>query len=311
MNAAAKKSEPQSAAGYVSSLLPLGGGVGRRILLAMVLLVALIGGAYYAWQRWGAQITVAGDYILQADDVQVNPPPDWITTDLCAEVVRDGGLIGLSMLDPQLTVKVAQAFSMSSWVEAVKRVSKTRGAGVRVEVTYRKPVAMVEVRLNGKVGVLPVDSSGVLLPTQDFTSEKTGEYLQIAVPHANPVGTIGSAWGQNEVHEAAAIAAVLDDRWQECGLYRIRLVPAATAGSTQIQPTFEIHARNGAAVIWGRAPNVRDPEDLKAAVAKVERIVQYVKENGPFNNAASGVQLDLRNPLSTIPATARRPDPWQ
>ncbi len=310
MNAANRKKERTSTAGLIASLIPLPGGGWRRALVGIALIVVPIGGAYYAWARWGPQIASGEDYVLKAESVQVTTPPSWVRADVRAEVIRDGGLTGLSLLDPQLTVKVAQAFSAHSWVENVSRVSKHPKARVVVELTYRKPVAMVEVVLNNQPGLLPIDADATLLPPQDFTAEQTRDYLRIAVPDAIPTGPVGTAWGQGNVHEAARIAAVFQDEWKKCGLYRIQLVPGATADSTRIQPTFELQSRNGATVIWGRAPDLRSETDRKAALDKVAMVLRYVEENGSLESASPTTVLDVRLPQNE-PRTAQHASTFQ
>ncbi|MCH5375901.1 MAG: hypothetical protein JJ992_18175, partial [Planctomycetes bacterium] len=186
MNAATRKKDNKTTARFLAGLIPLPGGGWRRLLIGFALFAVPIGGAYYAWARWGSKITASDEYVVRAEHIQVTPPPSWVRTDVRAEVVRDGGLNGMSLLDPQLTVKVFQAFSAHSWVANVSRVSKQHGtndtARVVVELTYRKPVAMVEVVINNQAGLLPIDGDAILLPTQDFTEEQTRDYLRIAVP---------------------------------------------------------------------------------------------------------------------------------
>ncbi len=317
---AAKKKEVVSTPGMIARLLPLPSAAWRQTLIGVAAILLPVAVAYYAWDRWGPRILADGDYALRADRVQITPPPDWVRADVADEVVRDGILEGLSLLDPQLTVKVFQAFAAHSWVENVSRVSKHppgRAASVVVEMTYRKPVAMVEVELNGVPGLLPIDAQAILLPPQDFLpsshdshADPTRGYLRIAVPHAVPSGTVGTPWGQTEVHEAARIAAVFHDAWKQCGLFRIQLVPLGSEGSTQIIPTFELQSRSGAAVIWGRAPDLRSETETKTAMAKVASVLKYVQEHGSLKNAPPETILDVRVPHSGT-RTAQQPLMYQ
>lgn len=286
---------------------PLAGGARRRGLLGAALVAFVIGGTAYAWNRWGNEISSRPEYVLQPEGVEITSPPDWVRADVRAEVIRDGGLAGLSILDRQLTVKVAQAFSAHSWVENVSRVSKKkdRQARVIVELNYRKPVAMVEVVMDNQPGLLPIDAAGVLLPPEDFR-EQWRDYLRIAVPQAAPVGLVGTPWGQAYVHEAARIAAIFQDVWKTCGLYRIQLVPSGSENSTHIQPTFELHSRGGATVVWGRAPDLHSEADVKSAAGKVAAVLQYVQANGSLETANAQTRLDLREPAAATARTVSR-----
>src|SRR5262249_34662295 len=148
--------------------------------------------------------------------------PPWIHTEVKvfkSNVLRDAGLDGeLSLLDKELTVRMAQAFAMHPWVAKVTRVSKQSSSGVMVEIVYRRPVAMV---VRPGPGLLPVDAEGVVLPTEDFSPVEAQGYLRIAEITTSPAGQIGSRWGDLHVTGAAQIAAVLLDDWQKLKLYQI------------------------------------------------------------------------------------------
>ncbi len=279
----------------------------RLLAICGVLILVMLGVGYDLWTRWGPTITSQREYQLRPEYIEITPPPPWIQANVHAEVVRDGGLVGLSILEHQLTVKVAQAFAMHSWVEQVTHVSKqNHPARVTVELKYRRPVAMVEVVVDQQPGLLPVDAHGILLPPQDFSMEQTRDYLRIAVPHAVPSSPVGSPWGQTEVHEAARIAAMFREHWRACGLYRIQLVPAGSADSTQIHPVFELHSRSGAAVIWGWAPDSDDEDEMRNALAKVAKILEYVQAHGSLEDASPGTHLDLREHVPPGARTAER-----
>src|SRR4029079_16323895 len=102
--------------------------------------------------------------------------PAWIRTDIKNEVLREASFTGpLSLLDGELTIRVASAFATHPWIASVQRVSKHFPSGLDVEVAYRRPVAMVEVT----DGALPVDAEGVVLPTTDFKPGEADRYPRI------------------------------------------------------------------------------------------------------------------------------------
>jgi hypothetical protein len=293
-------------------------------MTAVVFVAALVGGAIYAWQRWGEDITQGPDYILQPEDIKISensPVPAWIHSDIRAEVVREGSLSGLSILDRQLTVKVAQAFTMHSWVEMVTRVSKHHPAHVVVEMVYRKPVAMVEVKIDDQAGLLPVDIEGVLLPPDDFrlppddsplppdefAAEQARKYPRISVPDATPTGLIGSAWGDRRVAGAARIAAVLQEHWERLGLYRIATRTTIASAESPTEPTYDLFTRNGVRVIWGEAPDANNAADARAALDKVSKLVAYDDSNGPLKSMKEPAEIDLRGRTVFDPRAATLP----
>jgi len=295
--------------------------------MAVVFVFALIGGAVYAWQRWGEDITQGPDYVLQPEDIVISdnsPVPAWIHSDIKADVVRQGSLSGLSILDRQLTVKVAQAFTMHSWVETVTHVSKHHPARVVVEMMYRRPVAMVQVvnPEDGLPGLLPVDIEGVLLPTdgffrlppddylgspKEFVADQARKFIRIYVPDARPTGLAGSAWGDRRVVGGARIAAVLQEHWERLGLYRITTRESNASGDSPTEPTYDLFTRNGVRVIWGTAPDAKNAADAKAAVDKVSRLVAYNDSNGPLESMKAPAEIDLRGRTAYDPRAATLP----
>jgi hypothetical protein len=267
----------------------------RRGFTVLLLLAGLTGGAYYGWQRVGPQVTQGPEYVLELEQIVITPPPPWIRADVRAETVRDGGLSDLSLLDRELTVKIARAFSLNTWVEDVRRVRKEQAnpARVVVELVYRKPVAMVEVTMNDRPGLLPVDVHGVLLPPGDFSAEQARDYLRVSLPNATPAGPVGTPWGDPRVVGAARVAAALQEHWKSLGLYRVTVQPTEPPRTNPDETVFVLTTRRGAQVLWGVAPQVDNVTDVKKALSKVERLVAYVEQHGPLDGLNAGAQIDL------------------
>ena len=295
--------------GPLSSVLaPFRHGAGRRALILLAMVIAVPAGTIWAWQQWGDRIKNSPEYVLQPENIEITTDkPDWIKSDIRAEVVRDGSLTDLSMLDTQLTVKVEQAFAMHNWVEDVTRVNKYYPGRVIVEMVYRKPVAMVEVSINGQPGLLPMDINGVLLPPADFTAEQTREYLRISVPDAAPNGPVGSPWGDPRVAGGARIAAVFEGRWKALGLYGVAVSQTDSFSGSAPEPTYYLFTKNAVRVIWGEAPRVDSMVEAKAALAKVARLAKYVESNGPLESMTESTDIDLRGRPDPNPHTASLP----
>ncbi len=287
---------------------------GQRALIILAILVAVPVGAIYAWQRWGDRITKGPEYLLTPENIEITTDkPGWIKSDIRAEVIRDGSLANLSILRVSVD-EIEQAFAMHNWVEEVTRVNKYYPARVVVELTYRKPVAMVEVwsPKNGD-GLLPIDINGVLLPPEDFVDKDgnavagAGEYPRIFLPDAMPTGMVGSAWGDHRVAGAARIAAVFEGHWKKLGLYRIAANQADSAAGSAQTPIYQLFTKNGVRVIWGEAPAVDNMVEAKAALAKVARLAKYVESNGPLESMTESTDIDLRGRPETDPHTALLP----
>ena len=76
-----------------------------------------------------------------------------------------GSLEGLHIRQTDLAFRVAEAFTMHSWVAKVQHAGKRYSNRVVVDLVYRKPVAMVEVFEKGRRWISPVDRLGFVLPT--------------------------------------------------------------------------------------------------------------------------------------------------
>ncbi len=306
MNAAKRKAE-SAPDGLAARMLPFLRQPYRGLLLVLVLAAGLTGGAYYGWQRVGPQVTQGPDYLLEPEQIEITPPPPWIRSDVRGETVRDGGLSGLSILDRELTVKIARAFGLHTWVEEVRRVRKEHPARVVVELAYRRPVAMVEVTMNDRPGLLPVDVNGVLLPPGDFSAEQARDYLRVSLADATPAGPVGTPWGDPRVDGAARIAAVLQEHWKQLGLYRVAVEHAESLPAASAEAVFVLSTRRGAQIVWGAAPLANSSADVKAALVKVERLVAYVEQHGPLDELNSGTQIDLTQVAMPSPRTASVP----
>src|SRR5204862_5423717 len=88
----------------------------RRLVAAAVVLGLIVAGWRYAWRTWGEPGASGGDFVVTAENIRVTPPPEWIHSDVTAEVVKSGSLASAPLRDPQLVDKVSRAFAAHSWV---------------------------------------------------------------------------------------------------------------------------------------------------------------------------------------------------
>jgi Tfp pilus assembly protein PilE len=283
------------------------GGFGLVELVVVVVVIAILG-VSLAWRHWGGAVVKHPQYQVSADSIAVTAQPEWVHTDVKAEVVRDGSLESLQLLDPQVTVKVARAFGVHTWVAKVKRVSKQYPAKIVVELEYRRPVAMVEVVDQGKPGLVPVDGYGVVLPPEDFTTNARG-YLRVFAGETVPAGPVGTSWGDDKVAGAAAIAAELANYWKKLDLYRVSVVADSLASRKPAEIVYEITTREKVRILWGHSPGFERMGDA-LATEKVARLLACFVKEGSFS-AERGVDYDLREKsgVQVVPHTARGKSP--
>jgi hypothetical protein len=301
MNAAKSGSGKGGIAAMAGGLSSFLRGTGGFAAVSLLVLAALVLGAWFAWRSVSERVTAHENFQLTADNIAVTPPPPWIRTDVKAEVVQAGSLERLSILDPQVTVRVAQAFATHSWVETVKRVSKRHPAAVDVVLAYRRPVAMVEVNLQGQPGLLPIDAEAVVLPSDDFAPSDAARYPRIAVGDSAPLGPVGTRWGDQRVADAATVATLLSEYWSRLNLYRIAAASRPGSERERADASFELVTRDGLRVVWGHAPG---KETVGEAIAsqKLARLLEYVDQKGSLGAAG---QIDLRDSrqMTVVPAS--------
>ncbi len=273
----------------------------RWLVIAGGIAVVTVGLAYGVWRQVRSHVLASQQYQVDPAQIRMSPAPPWIRSDIKNEVLREASFTGpLSLLDTELTIRIASAFATHPWIASVQRVSKHFPSGLDVEVAYRRPVAMVEVT----EGALPVDAEGVVLPTSDFKPGEADRYPRIGGIQTSPGGLVGSAWGDAAVVGAAQIAAALANDFQTLQLFRIVPSGRHPGGRGGVEYTFAIYTRGGTQIDWGLAPNttvIGEPPSGE----KLARIKQHIAKNGPLDG---GVPQHLRfDDKGTLEAVARAP----
>ena len=279
-------------------------GPGRTAVLILAIVAALAGSVFFLWGKYGDRVLASDEYWVTPARVDITPPPPWVRSDIRAQVFRDASLDGrLSIMDPDLVERIANAFSLHPWVAEVLRTRKRHPGRVEVELVYRRPVCMV--RTGGQL--LPVDAEGILLPAGDFSPVEALRYPRLEEIRTVPLGTAGTRWGDARVFGGAQIAAAFGPAWGDLSLDRI--VPSkATAVGYADEPTFELYTRGGTRILWGRAPGMDLPGEVPAP-EKVARLKRYKQEHGTLEGINGPQKLDVRSlrSMQGAPRTAGKP----
>lgn len=252
---------------------------------APLALYVVLGGA---WERHRASIAAWPEHRITAERIAVTAQPKWIHGDVKAEAIRDGALDELSALDRGAVERVERAFALHTWVARVATVRKRYPAVVEVDLEFRRPMAMVEV----VGGLYPIDREGVLLPPSNFAEIQVRDYLRVNVGKSSPAGPVGTPWGDDLVADAACIAGALANDWKTIGLYRLRALDAEQARLARLPAEFALETRQGARVVWGRAPGKESTGEPSAAT-KIARLVTQVKQVGSLDAPRATLDFDL------------------
>jgi hypothetical protein len=273
----------------------------RGLVLTALLFSGAIGGALYAWRKWGDAAMQSPEYVVTPDRIVVTPQPAWIHANVKAEVIRSASLGRRNLRERGLVEQVAGAFGLHPWVAKVVRVEKRFPAQVNVELEYRRPALVVKLDMPEEKGLVFLDEHGVLLPTSDFAPSQAREFLRIMAAGEAPAGVYGTPWGSERMAGAARVAAAWGNRWQKLGLYWL-----VAARSNDGQLMYELRTQDEKVrVLWGRMPG-RESTSEPPAEQKIAALVQYVHDKGPLDKLAGGATIDLRELAGSAEKTARK-----
>jgi hypothetical protein len=283
----------------------------RRILLrprvwaGLIFLLALGFGAHFLWQRGAPAIAQHPQYQLTADNIRITPPPKWIRFDIKQQVLRDSGIIALSVLEDSDTLmkRVKESFEFHPWVASVERISKKLPASLEVELTYRRPIAAVESRDANGVTYLPIDDRAVRLPEDDLTDAECRYLPRISGVTGRP--RIGDPWNDPRVVGGAKLAALLGDIWQKLQLVEIIAVLRSRPSDQAPVYAHEIITTGGMRVVWGSAPGQETAAGESEFDAKRQRLLDYATQHGQFEAIDGPEAIDVRNDIVVTPRTAR------
>ena len=231
-----------------------------RALIGLILVLAVFAGlGGLGWYFAEGRIRMKPEYRLSADKIVLSPSlPDWVPKQFIEEVLQSSGLNQEGfLLDKTLPQKLAKAFAAHPWVEKVEQVVPHHPSGAQVTLSFRVPVALVEVPQRG---IFPVDQDGVLLPSVSLShplSDRLSKHLVIQGIQSSPLGSPGTPWGDPLVHVAAQLAAALTDIAEPLKLARI--IPAMETIPSGTRIICRLKTTAGTEIDWGySAPN--DPK---------------------------------------------------
>jgi len=258
------------------------------------------------------------EYRFETSQIEITPPPRDVPPEIVEQVLQRARVPKtVSLLDDDLTEKLAKAFASHPWVAEVVSVRKSFPPRVQVELKYRQPVAMVETA----GGLYPIDAKAVLLPPEDFSMADTRRYPLLRGIETQPRGPAGVRWGDVVVELGAKLAVALGPHWKELQLAAV-LVPGSGAegggrkaeggdrrsevggrrsdSATHYSPLnpdslkFVLKTVGGSRILWGRAPGSQYPGELSAE-KKIGRLKKYLSDFGGFDQPHGPYEIDIRH----------------
>jgi hypothetical protein len=272
--------------------------ISRTALLSILGPASVLVLGYLAWTMWGAKKLDKTYYALQLVNIEVTLQPKWIRSNVAEEVYLGSNLKDVSVLDRHASATIARAFDSHPWIRNTLRVQKSAGGKVKVDVEYRQPIAMVyydakssSAKKNpsdSQLQFLPVDREGVLLPTQDFSSEQVLDHLIIYAPGATPMGLIGGPFGDNRITEAVKLCELLAPLRRELKLERVYIDadPRAPNSNRWLLEIGSVSQKGAPArrYVWGHAPGQESSNEPLADV-KLARLIDEVHNSAQANHS--------------------------
>ncbi len=277
-----------------------------RAIVALAVVALLGWGMQGVWRHYAPQISQQKNYLLTEQRITISPLPEWITGDVRGEAIRNAGLAGrLSVLDSAFAQVVEDAFVLHPWVESVNRITKSYPAGVHVELTYRRPVAVVELVNQNVVQLIPIDRHGVHLPALEVPNIRKRYLPRIGNIVERPLP--GQPWADPRVLGAADLAVQLEPVWKSLHLVDILPLSRPEIRNQQQYFLFDLITRAGTRIVWGAAPGASPPGEDKFA-AKLDRLRQCDQRYGPLDSIHGPAVVDVRTELAITPRTAKKPE---
>lgn len=283
----------------------------QRVFVAAGVLAALAVLGSWVWQSVGQRLRTSPRYAITAADIRTSTPPPWVRSDIATETLRDTGLAGnLSLLDPpeRLQLRLAEAFQFHPWVRSVGTITKQAPKQLFVELSYRKPLASVEVRAEtGETALLPVDADGVRLPERDLSSVELRYLPRILGVDSRP-SLRGEPWLDTRVQGAVAIVAGLGSAWTELSLVDIAASRMPEIRGDQRYYTYELLTSGQTRIVWGAAPGA-EPRDESPLQVKLGRLQNYVRQHGPLDSLRTTAVIDVRRGIKIQQRVVERDEP--
>ncbi|MCA9189648.1 MAG: hypothetical protein R3E01_03815 [Pirellulaceae bacterium] len=277
-------------------------GNAARMSVAVVILVGLALGTHHLWKTYAHRVLESPQHRLTLENLEITPPPDWITSDIRHDVFVGNSLAQYNIEHQELTIQLRQAFRNHPWVRDIGDICKRYGGKVTVDLHYRRPVAVVKVVTESRAGVLPIDGDAVRLPNDDVdltdpqavaaAEQRFGSYPRIWIDNTFPIGPPGTPWGDPRVADAVQIITNIGAYWSKLDLFAIDAIDDQTRiGSDSSTTLYRLFTHNNTRILWGHAPGREAPGEPKLP-EKLKRLVNWLQSGRQLE---AGQMFDLRS----------------
>jgi hypothetical protein len=277
------------------------------LLLALGLIGSLSWGLHRCWRHYAPQVIQSPRYFVPSERITVSSPPEWMNAGIRSEVIQRAGLDHqLSILDKEFVPSLRSAFMLHPWVASVDRITKSYPPAVHLQLSYRRPVAVVE--MSGVAGgeLLPVNEEGIHLSASHLHDIQKQTLPRISNIVGRPPE--GQKWDDPRVAGAAQLATQLAELWQP--LYLVDILPS-TRPEIRGEHSYFIYSlvtRGGSRIVWGAASQDSPPGEADFST-KIKRLQQCVQRCGALDSVHGPKEINIRNGVVIVPRSARKIEP--
>jgi cell division septal protein FtsQ len=241
--------------GFVTQVLP-------RVLLAAFILVA----GYFLLEQVRKYVTGLERFQVSPATLKFTRTPAWVTPKVQEQLACAPDLPErFSLLEPGLARRVAEAYRHNPWVADVPVVERRFPNCLKVHLLLRQPMAVVRYR-----GVYHlVDGEGVRLPLQFGFWPHPDFQLPVIIGATTEPPKPGSAWPDESVRAACAIARLLAAQNFDRPL-AVTTIDASNLGgrASRTDPDIILQTASRTRILWGRSPLAWQPGDGSQTVGR-------------------------------------------
>jgi hypothetical protein len=241
---------------------PFNSNLNSRFFWLAISIVCIFVACGYAWERFRPQLAQQAPYAITPEQIYINEVPDFLRTDVKAEVMAKLDGQPLNLLDRHLLQTIAEAFLDHRCVAGVYSIEKTQGR-VNCLIEYRKPVAAVElIDTANRESVVALTRNSIVVDARDIEPAALERLKRIALPGLTGNRMFGGEpFEHPTLQQAIALATLLDDASYD-EVVRI-LQDAALAPES-----FILQLRGGTRIVWGKAPCPADADQAQIVAAE-------------------------------------------
>jgi len=246
--------------------------MGRRWTVLVAALAVLVAGTLLlGLHAYRCRLGRGTAYCVRPGSLRFARAASWMTPDIAREVRSslDDLPPALSVMDPRSATRIARCLERSAWVREVHYVRLDRprwsgqSNGIEVSLSFRRPVAFVEIASAGAVRYYLVDRGGVRLGTEPSEEPQLGDRVLLTVTGvtSRPPAP-GRVWDDPAVLAAADVANLVRRHVVKFNLSRID-VSGHRRGPDRGVPEIVLYTRRSRTrILWG-GPQCRQTEILE------------------------------------------------